>query len=105
LLVPKSGWTKASDSKGIECDDAWDADVTGMLESNSWPAVHCPLGRSASECALRITDIDGIRYTATSTNKTKGQAAVLDIRHRLRAHCEDRMGNAMDRGLNRKESR
>jgi len=48
---------------------------------------------------LRITDIDGNRYTAIATNQKKGQLAALEVRHRLRARCEDRIRNAKDTGL------
>ena len=43
---------------------------------------------------LRITDVDGMRYTALATNQDHGQLADLEVRHRLRARCEDRIRNA-----------
>src|SRR5687768_6306474 len=48
---------------------------------------------------LRITDIDGLRITAFVTNKTKGQLADLELRHRRRARAEDRIRCAKDTGL------
>ena len=48
---------------------------------------------------LRITDIDGHRYTAIATNQEKSQLATLEVRHRLRARCEHRIRNAKDIGL------
>ncbi|OMH22956.1 IS1380 family transposase, partial [Tersicoccus phoenicis] len=48
---------------------------------------------------LRITDLDGMRYTAFATNQTRGQLADLEVRHRLRARCEDRIRAAKDTGL------
>jgi hypothetical protein len=40
---------------------------------------------------LRFTDIDGHRFTAFATDAKKGQLADLELRHRRRARCEDRI--------------
>ena len=48
---------------------------------------------------LRITDIDGNRITAFATNSRRGQLADLEMRHRRRARCEDRIRLAKDTGL------
>ena len=48
---------------------------------------------------LRFTDIDGHRFTAFATDAAKGQLADLELRHRRRARCEDRIRNAKDTGL------
>jgi len=40
---------------------------------------------------LRITDADGHRVTAFATNTTRGQLSDLELRHRRRARCEDRI--------------
>ncbi|MBG6181989.1 hypothetical protein IWX62_003214 [Arthrobacter sp. CAN_A1] len=40
-----------------------------------------------------------MRYTAFATNQNTGQLADLEVRHRLRARCEDRIRNAKDTGL------
>ena len=45
---------------------------------------------------LRFTDIDGHRFTAFATDAKKGQLADLELRHRRRARCEDRI---LPRGL------
>jgi len=101
-LVPNDGWTKAYDSDGVERDGAWVADITGMLDLSSWPAGMRVIVRKEIPhvgAQLRITDIDGHRYTAIATNQAKGQLADLEVRHRLRARCEDRIRNAKDTGL------
>lgn len=101
-LVPKNGWTRAYDSNGTERDGAWVADITGMLDLKSWPAGMRVIVRKEIPhvgAQLRITDIDGNRYTAIATNQEKGQLAALEVRHRLRARCEDRIRNAKDTGL------
>ena len=43
--------------------------------------------------------MDGHRLTAFATNTTMGQLADLELRHRRRARCEDRIRNAKDIGL------
>ncbi|MFM9378810.1 transposase, partial [Gordonia sp. VNK21] len=48
---------------------------------------------------LRITDRNGWRLTAFATNANRGQLADLELRHRRRARCEDRIRQAKDCGL------
>ena len=48
---------------------------------------------------LRFDDVDGIRITAFATNTTRGQLPDLELRHRRRARCEDRIRIAKDTGL------
>lgn len=47
---------------------------------------------------LRFDDVDGVR-TAFVTNTRTGQLADLELRHRRRARCEDRIRIAKDTGL------
>lgn len=101
-LIPEEGWSKAYDSDGFERDGAWVSDITAMLDLSAWPAGMRVIVRKEVPhvgAQLRITDIDGHRYTAIATNQDKGQLAVLEVRHRLRARCEDRIRNAKDTGL------
>ena len=48
---------------------------------------------------LRFTDVDGHRFTAFATGTRRGQLAGLELRHRRRARCEDRIRCAKDTGL------
>jgi hypothetical protein len=52
---------------------------------------------------LRFQDVDGMRITAFATNTAPGgtgtQLADLELRHRRRARCEDRIRCAKDTGL------
>jgi Transposase DDE domain group 1 len=43
--------------------------------------------------------VDGHRFTAFATDAKKGQLADLELRHRHRARCEDRIRCAKDTGL------
>jgi len=100
--MPKRGWTPAYDGDGDIRDGAWVADVTGLLDLSSWPAgmrVIVRKERPHPGAQLRITDADGHRVTAFATNTARGQLADLELRHRRRARCEDRIRNAKDTGL------
>ena len=48
---------------------------------------------------LRFDDVDGYRLTAFATNTTLGTLQQLELRHRRRARCEDRIRIAKDTGL------
>ena len=74
----------------------------GGADIASWPAGMRVITRKKVPhvgAQLRITGIDGRRYTAIATSQAKGQLAVLEVRHRLRAQCEDSIRNAKDTGL------
>lgn len=101
-LVPAEAWTRAYNSDGHERDGAWVAEVTGMLDLSGWPdGMRVIVRREVPHpgAQLRITDLDGMRYTAFATNQGRGQLADLEVRHRLRARCEDRIRAAKDTGL------
>ena len=102
LKVPADSWTPAYDGDGQVRDGAWVADITGLLDLPSWPAgmwVIVRKERPHPGAQLRFTDIDGHRFTAFATDAKKGQLADLELRHRRRARCEDRIRNAKDTGL------
>jgi hypothetical protein len=102
LKVPADSWTPAYDGGGQVRDGAWVADITGMLDLSSWPAgmrVIVRKERPHPGAQLRFTDIDGHRFTAFATDAKKGQLADLELRHRRRARCEDRIRCAKDTGL------
>ncbi|MFY9653434.1 IS1380 family transposase, partial [Trebonia sp.] len=102
LKVPADSWTPAYDGDGQVRDGAWVADITGMLDLSSWPAgmrVIVRKERPHPGAQLRFTDLDGHRFTAFATDAKKGQLADLELRHRRRARCEDRIRCAKDTGL------
>ena len=83
-------------------DGAWVADITGLLDLAAWPAgmrVIVRKERPHPGAQLRFTDIDGHRFTAFATDAKGGQLADLELRHRRRARCEDRIRCAKDTGL------
>jgi hypothetical protein len=107
-LIPDSAWTPAYDSDGQVRDGAWVAELTGLLDParNGWPAgmrVIVRKERPHPGAQLRITDAGGHRVTAFATSTRTGgpgtQLPDLELRHRRRARCEDRIRAAKDTGL------
>ena len=101
-LLPKHVWQVAYDSDGTVRDGAWVAELTGLLDLTGWPKgmrVIVRKERPHPGAQLRFTDADGLRVTAFATNSNRGQLADLELRHRRRARCEDRIRNAKDTGL------
>lgn len=100
--IPDKAWTAALDAHDQDRDGAWVAELTGLLDLTGWPKgmrVIVRKERPHPGAQLRITDLDGHRVTAFATNTRAGQLADLELRHRRRARCEDRIRNAKDTGL------
>jgi len=100
--IPARAWTPAYDSDGAVRDGAWVAELTGLLDLSSWPKGMRVIARKERPhpgAQLRITDVDGHRVTCFATSTRTGQLADLELRHRRRARCEDRIRNAKDTGL------
>jgi len=105
-LIPAGMWTPAYDAHDEIRDGAWVAELTGLLDMSGWPAgmrVIVRKERPHPGAQLRIIDVDGHRITAFATNtKTGGPATQLpdlELRHRRRARCEDRIRVSKDTGL------
>jgi hypothetical protein len=100
--IPARAWTPAYDAEGQARPGAWVAELTGMLDLASWPQsmrVIVRKERPHPGAQLRFTDIDGHRFTCFATSTRSGQLADLELRHRRRARCEDRIRCAKDTGL------
>lgn len=94
--------TPAYDADGNKRDGAWVAELTGMLDLAGWPARMRVIMRKEKPhpgAQLRFADSEGMRLTAFATNTVSGQLAELELRHRRRARCEDRIRTAKDCGL------
>jgi hypothetical protein len=101
-LIPDDVWTPACNADGQVRDGAWLVDATGVLDLAGWPdgmRVILRKERPHPGAQLRFTDADGLRLTAFVTNIGKGQLADLELRHRRRARCEDRIRHAKSTGL------
>ncbi|WP_330178977.1 IS1380 family transposase [Nocardia sp. NBC_01503] len=100
--LPNSAWTPAYDAEGQVRPGAWVAEITGIIGLSGWPPGMRVIVRKEKPhpgAQLRFTDLDGLRLTAFATNTTRGQLPDLELRHRRRARCEDRIRNAKDTGL------
>jgi hypothetical protein len=100
--VPARAWTPAYDSDGTQRDGAWVTELTGLLDLAGWPPGMRVIARKERPhpgAQLRLTDVDGCRITCFATSTRRGQLADLELRHRRRARCEDRIRCAKDTGL------
>lgn len=102
-LVPEQVWQPANNADGQARPGADVADFTGLLTLKNYPPGMRVIVRREHPhpgAQLRFDDVDGYRLTAFATNTTRGQLADLELRHRRRARCEDRIRIAKDTGLN-----
>jgi hypothetical protein len=101
-LIPQSAWKPAYDADGSPRDGAWVTELTGLLDLSDWPdgmRVIVRAERPHPGAQLRFTDSGGNRLTAFATNTKRGQLPDLELRHRRRARCEDRIRNAKSTDL------
>ena len=105
-LVPETAWQAAIDADGDVRDGAGVVDLSDILRAHEhllgWPEqmrVIVRRERPHPGAQLRFADVDGYRLTAFATNAPRGQLANLELRHRRRARCEDRIRIAKDSGL------
>jgi hypothetical protein len=107
ILDQADVWRPALDAEGQIRPDAVVADATGLLDLSSWPKGMRVIVRKEKPhpgAQLRITDVNGWRVTAFATNTPAAggphrSCAHLELRHRRRARCEDRIRIAKDTGL------
>lgn len=105
-LIPDSCWHPALDGEEELREGAWVAEVTGLVDLDSWPSGARLIVRKERPhpgAQLRFTDADGHRITAfltdTPPGRVPGQAAGLELRHRQHARVEDRIREAKATGL------
>jgi hypothetical protein len=115
--LPEQAWRAAVDGDGEPRDGAQVAELTTWMPTptkptrsparfgpQTWPShmrVIARRERPHPGAQLRLTDHNGWRITCFATN-TKGPGwtlAALEVRHRQRARCEDRIRGLKDTGL------
>ena len=115
--IPPQAWRAALDGDGQPRDGAQVAELTAWLPAPMTPTrsparfgpQHWPAGmrviarreRPHPGAQLRLTDVEGWRITCFATN-TRGPGwtlAALEVRHRQRARCEDRIRALKDTGM------
>jgi hypothetical protein len=113
--IPEQAWRAAVDGDGAPRDGAQVAELTAwMLPSfratyrdptATWPEgmrVIARRERPHPGAQLRLTDHNGWRITCFATNTPRSarwRLADLEVRHRQRARCEDRIRALKDTGL------
>ena len=100
--LPADAWIPAIDATEVARDGAWVTEITHLLNLSNWPdglRVIVRKERPHPGAPLRLTDVDGHRITCFATNHTSIDLPALELRHRRRARCEDRIRNAKDTGL------
>lgn len=102
-LLPRQAWKKALDTGGKRREGAMVAELTRWLPDTftGWPPGMRVIARKERPhpgAQLRITDENGWRIQVFATNTTGSTLAELEVRHRSRARCEDRIRNLKDTG-------
>lgn len=104
--IPEHVWAPAIDADGDIREGAWVAELSGLLDLSGWPPGMRVIARKENPhpgAQLRFDDVDGKRITAFATNTPAGgkgtQLPALELRHRRRARCEDRIRVSKDTGL------
>ena len=105
-LIPADVWTPAYDAHDEIRDGAWVAELTGLLDMSKWPAGDArdrpqgtaPPRRAAADHRRRRTPSHRVR-DQHQDRRTATQLPDLELRHRRRARCEDRIRISKDTGL------
>jgi hypothetical protein len=102
--LPEQAWRAALDPDGQPREGAQVAELTRLMPASftGWPPgirIIVRRERPHPGAQLRITDINGWRLTCFATNTKSWRLADLEVRHRLRAHAEDRIRAQKDTGL------
>jgi hypothetical protein len=112
--LPDQAWTPAIEQNGEPVENAFVADLTGLLDLQGWQQKIPGLRVLVRDEPLhpryrkRATDREkalGRRYQLIVTNTQVGQIAWLDARHRSHVHVENDIKQAKDLGLNNWPSR
>jgi Transposase DDE domain group 1 len=112
--LPDQAWTAAIEQNGEPVENAFVAELTGLLDLKAWQQKIPGLRVLVRDEPLhpryrkRATDREkalGRRYQLIVTNTQVGQIAWLDARHRSHVHVENDVKQAKDLGLNNWPSR
>ncbi|MDH6128395.1 IS1380 family transposase [Kitasatospora sp. GP82] len=99
-------WQPATDADGQACEDAFVADLTGLLgDLSARPANHKVIARKEplhpryTKDASSYEIAKGMRYQTFATNTRRGQAQFLDARHRKHARVEPKIRDQKASGM------
>ncbi len=103
VLAQEEEWIPAVETDGTIRDGAWVTELTELIDPGTWPdgtRVITRRERPHPGAQLTLFDIDnGFRHQLFITDQTDTDIAALELRHRHRAHVENRIRAAKDTGL------
>ncbi len=102
LQIPADAWLSALAQDGSERENGEVSEITDSVELSSWPEgsrVIVRRERPHPGAQLSFTDHDGYRFQAILTDQPDQNIAIIECRHRQRAHVEDRIRDDKDTGL------
>jgi hypothetical protein len=104
LALPETAWIAALDRDGGERPNGQVAEITHLVELDSWPErsrLICRRERAHPGAQMSFTDHDGHRFQVFLTDQDDPDIAFLERRQRQRAHVEDHIRNDKDTGLSK----
>ena len=102
LEVPEQAWVTALDQDGSQRPNGQVAEISDRVQLGSWPQGSRLIVRRERPhpgAQLSFSDHDGHRFQAILTDQPDPDIALLECRHRQRAHIEDRIRDDKDTGL------
>lgn len=102
LETPEDVWVPALDQDDAERANGEVAEITDGVELSGWPEGSRLIVRRERPhpgAQLSFTDHDGYRFQAILTDQPDSDIAIIERRHRQRAHVEDRIRDDKDTGL------
>lgn len=103
LMAQEEDWVPAVDADGRRREGAWVAELSGLVDMEGWPEgtrVIARRERPHPGAQLSLFDTgEGFRHQVFITDQADEDVAVLELRHRQRAHVENRIRAAKDSGL------
>src|SRR5579864_8927184 len=102
LQTPQDAWIAALDQDGTARENGEVTEITDRIDLTGWPEGSRLIVRRERPhpgAQLSFTDADGYRFQTILTDQTDPDVAVIECRHRQRAHVEDRIRDDKDTGL------
>ena len=102
MLVQEEDWIPAVESDGTRRDGAWVVELSDLIEHHWGDGVRVIARRERPHPGAQLTlfdTVEGFRHQVFITDQTDTDIAALELRHRHRAHVENRIRAAKDSGL------